>query len=70
MAIEQGSSDTWTKSSHSGGNGACLEVMSPARNRLAVRDSKAPAGPRLAFAPGSWAAFVDAMGREGLTAPL
>ncbi|MEV4947647.1 DUF397 domain-containing protein [Streptomyces sp. NPDC053755] len=59
MAIIQGATDTWTKSSYSGGNGACVEVKSPATAAIAVRDSKAPEGPSLAFGPGSWNAFVS-----------
>ncbi|GHB04862.1 DUF397 domain-containing protein [Streptomyces termitum] len=58
MAIIQGATDNWTKSSYSGGNGACVEVKSPAVASIAVRDSKAPEGPSLAFGPGSWNAFV------------
>ncbi|MGP3971583.1 DUF397 domain-containing protein [Streptomyces sp. 6N223] len=49
----------WTKSSYSGGNGACVEVRSEAsRERLAVRDSKVTGGPRLGFDAGSWSAFL------------
>ncbi|MFB7543900.1 DUF397 domain-containing protein [Streptomyces zaomyceticus] len=58
MAIIQGGTDTWTKSSYSGGNGACVEVKSPLVSTIAVRDSKAPEGPSLSFGPGSWNAFV------------
>ncbi|MEU2508805.1 DUF397 domain-containing protein [Streptomyces sp. R302] len=58
MAIIQGATDNWTKSSYSGGNGACVEVKSPAVAAIAVRDSKAPEGPSLSFGPGSWNAFV------------
>ncbi|MFE2334502.1 DUF397 domain-containing protein, partial [Streptomyces coelicoflavus] len=29
MAILQGAQESWTKSSYSGGNGACVEVRSP-----------------------------------------
>ncbi|MER6969196.1 DUF397 domain-containing protein, partial [Streptomyces halstedii] len=43
MAIQQGATDTWTKSSYSTGNGACVEVKSPALTAMAVRDSKVPA---------------------------
>ncbi|MFF5772760.1 DUF397 domain-containing protein [Streptomyces californicus] len=57
MAILQGATDTWTKSSYSGGNGACVEVKSPAQ-AIAVRDSKAPEGPSITFVPGAWNAFV------------
>ncbi|KAB8164293.1 DUF397 domain-containing protein [Streptomyces sp. 3MP-14] len=58
MAIEHGKTRSWTRSSHSAGQGACVEVRSPARDLLAVRDSKAPAGPRLGFPVGAWSAFV------------
>ncbi|GGZ00877.1 DUF397 domain-containing protein [Streptomyces nitrosporeus] len=58
MAILQGATDTWTKSSYSGGNGACVEVKSPVTQSVAVRDSKAPEGPSLTFVPGAWNAFV------------
>ncbi|WP_052849652.1 DUF397 domain-containing protein [Streptomyces avicenniae] len=63
MAIEHGITRTWTRSSYSAGNGACVEMMSPAGDLLAVRDSKVPGGPRLGFAPGSWSAFLGVVGR-------
>ncbi len=58
MAVLQGATDTWTKSSYSAGNGACVEVKSPTVEALAVRDSKVPEGPVLAFPTGAWNAFV------------
>ncbi|MFE5240737.1 MULTISPECIES: DUF397 domain-containing protein [unclassified Streptomyces] len=58
MAILQGATDNWTKSSYSGGNGACVEVKSPLTQAIDVRDSKAPEGPSLTFVPGAWNAFV------------
>ncbi|MGW0821985.1 DUF397 domain-containing protein [Streptomyces sp. NPDC002845] len=58
MAILQGATETWTKSSYSNGNGACVEVKSPTRSALAVRDSKVPEGPILAFPTEAWNAFV------------
>ncbi|WP_320780195.1 DUF397 domain-containing protein [Streptomyces sp. CRN 30] len=61
MAILQGATDTWTKSSYSGGNGACVEVKSPVAAALLVRDSKVPAGPTLAFPTGAWASFVTSV---------
>ncbi|WP_031509353.1 DUF397 domain-containing protein [Streptomyces megasporus] len=67
MAIRQGRTDDWTKSSYSAGNGACVEVKSPEPRAIAVRDSKVPQGPSLAFVPHSWNAFVDAVGRGTLT---
>ncbi|MFE6285806.1 DUF397 domain-containing protein [Streptomyces sp. NPDC057877] len=58
MAIKQGTTDTWVKSSYSQGNGACVEVKSPVHSALAVRDSKVPAGPVLGFPADAWNAFV------------
>ena len=58
MAIKQGRTDTWTKSSYSGGNGACVEVKSPAPSLVAVRDSKDPGGPALRFTWHEWRAFI------------
>ncbi|THA33856.1 DUF397 domain-containing protein [Streptomyces sp. A1277] len=58
MAIRQGATESWTKSSYSGGNGACVEVKSPLVQAIDVRDSKAPEGPSITFIPGAWNAFV------------
>jgi hypothetical protein len=49
----------WRTSSYSGDNGgACVEVgiVGPA---VAVRDSKHPNGPQLAFAPDTWKVFAN-----------
>ncbi|WP_433529435.1 DUF397 domain-containing protein [Micromonospora sp. CA-263727] len=49
----------WRKSTRSnGGGGACVEVADNLPGVVAVRDSKDPVGPVLAFAPESWRAFV------------
>ncbi|WP_077800120.1 DUF397 domain-containing protein [Streptomyces sp. JHA26] len=61
MAILQGATESWTKSSYSGGNGACVEVKSPVVAALAVRDSKVPEGPVLAFPADAWNAFVTSV---------
>jgi hypothetical protein len=51
--------DTWRKSSYSGNNGGqCVEVGA-ALHAVAVRDSKDPQGPALAFGPQVWAAFTS-----------
>ena len=51
----------WRKSSHSSTNGGeCIEVGTAPRT-VAVRDSKDPEGPKLAFAPGRWQAFTRAV---------
>ncbi|MFD8520326.1 DUF397 domain-containing protein [Streptomyces capillispiralis] len=49
----------WFKSSYSGGTDgeSCVELaLTP--GTIHVRDSKDVAGPRLTFAPDTWAAFV------------
>ncbi|WP_280215319.1 DUF397 domain-containing protein [Nocardia cyriacigeorgica] len=48
----------WFKSSYSQGTGECVEVAFLANNRVAVRDSKNPAGGVLSFAPSDWQAFT------------
>ncbi|MER5951345.1 DUF397 domain-containing protein [Streptomyces sp. NPDC001904] len=58
MAIQQGATESWIKSSYSTGNGACVEVKSPVVHAIAVRDSKVEEGPSIGFTPGSWSAFV------------
>jgi hypothetical protein len=60
----------WRKSSYSTGNGGdCVEVARNLPGAVAVRDSKATAGPVLAFAPEQWAAFTDGVkaGEFGLS---
>ena len=68
MAILQGATNVWVKSSYSTGNGACVEVKSPISEAISVRDSKVTEGPVLAFPAGSWRAFVSEVSRE--TSPL
>ncbi|GGO47479.1 MULTISPECIES: DUF397 domain-containing protein [Streptomyces] len=64
MAIQQGASHAWTKSSYSTGNGACVEVKSPVTHAISVRDSKITDGPVIAFPAESWNVFVTEV-REG-----
>lgn len=55
------SEPAWFKSSYSGGtNGeSCVEIAVAPRT-IHVRDSKnVPSGPRLAFTPATWTAFVS-----------
>lgn len=48
----------WTKSTYSTADGpSCVEVATVPATIL-VRDSKNPTGPRLAFAPATWATFL------------
>ena len=53
---------TWNKSSHSGYNGDCVEATEDEGSVL-VRDSKDPDGPKLAFTPAAWRAFLASLGR-------
>jgi Domain of unknown function (DUF397) len=53
---------SWRKSSYSGNGGAtCVEVARDLPGRVAVRDSKNPAGPVLTVQPESWQAFTNAI---------
>lgn len=47
----------WRKSRRSIASGDCVEVASTPGN-IAVRDSKDPAGPMLAYSVTSWRAFT------------
>ncbi len=48
----------WFKSSYSGANTTeCVEAVFVTPGVL-IRDSKQPAGPRLALSPAAWAAFL------------
>ncbi|TDC78498.1 DUF397 domain-containing protein [Micromonospora sp. KC606] len=49
----------WRKSSHSGDEGACVELAA-VPGVVAVRDSKDPSGPVLLFPAATWAAFATA----------
>ena len=58
---------TWRKSSYSGGNGGeCIEVASTGKAFVAVRDSKDPNGPKLAFTPSGWQSFVQRVRNRAL----
>jgi hypothetical protein len=52
----------WRTSSHSGGTGNCVEIAAhttPDDSPVtAVRDSKNPDGPGLAFRPDEWTVFT------------
>lgn len=60
---------TWRKSSYSGSNGGgCVEVARTAGALVAVRDSKDPDGPRLAFTAADWQAFIGQI-KDGRPSP-
>ena len=48
----------WRKPTYSNSSSNCVEVASQP-GTVAVRDSKNPAGPRLAITPAGWSAFVS-----------
>jgi len=50
---------TWRKASYSGSNGGgCVEAAPVFTDAVAVRDSKDPDGPKLAFTPADWREFT------------
>jgi Domain of unknown function (DUF397) len=49
----------WRTSSHSGSNGGTCVEIATAGPAVAVRDSKHPDGPLLAFTPATWKTFTD-----------
>jgi uncharacterized protein DUF397 len=48
----------WRKSAYSNGQANCVEVAANLDGIVAVRDSKNPHGPALAFTPDEWRAFA------------
>ena len=60
MPIENVSSTHgWHKSSHSGGEGDCVEVSEHSPHTTSVRDSKSPTGISLVFPTEKWREFID-----------
>ncbi|MEV0278914.1 DUF397 domain-containing protein [Streptomyces sp. NPDC050610] len=54
----------WRRSSHSTGMNNCVETAALGSGLLALRDSKAPAGPVLLLSPAAWTSFCGAV-RDG-----
>jgi len=52
------SSAEFRKSSYSGTGNDCVEVATNLPGIVAVRDSKDPSGPALAFSPTAWGNFL------------
>nr|WP_245997520.1 DUF397 domain-containing protein [Streptomyces armeniacus] len=48
----------WRTSSHSGGQGNCVEVADGVPGVVPVRDSARPEGPVLGFGRDAWTAFL------------
>jgi hypothetical protein len=55
----------WRTSSYSGTGNNCVQVTARRPGRIAVRDSKDPDGPALAFTPHAWTAFTRRAKRNG-----
>jgi Domain of unknown function (DUF397) len=49
----------WRKSTYSNNGGNCVEVALGRPDVIAVRDSKDPDGPKLAFTPYGWRRFAS-----------
>lgn len=54
----------WFTSSHSSGNGQCVEAARLPEGGMAIRDTKNRQGTILRFTPDAWQAFTAGM-REG-----
>ena len=57
------SARTWRKSSYSGADNACLEILTPPQDQAPIRDSKDPQGPVIIFHDQAWVAFIRAVQR-------
>ncbi|MEV8310768.1 DUF397 domain-containing protein [Streptomyces flavidovirens] len=55
----------WHKSSYSGANSNCIETARLGGG-TAVRDSKRPDGPALAFPSDQWDAFIDSVKSDSI----
>ena len=49
---------SWRKSSYSNSQANCVEIARTRNGKVAVRDSRNPAGGALSFSPNEWQTFV------------
>ena len=68
MSTNQHPGAAWRKSSYSNGQAECVEVADGLPGIIAVRDSKKPDGPTLAFSRQQWRAFAAKVKTGGNTA--
>lgn len=59
----------WRKSTHSGGDGNCVEVAVAVDGTVGVRHSKNRDGAHLHFTPYEWRAFIDGVKRGEFDQP-
>ena len=61
MSRDDLSGGRWRKSRYSDGQANCVEVAAIGNRYglVAVRDSKSPGGPGLAFTPDAWQQFIQ-----------
>jgi hypothetical protein len=59
---------TWTKSSRSNGQAACVETALVGQGIVPVRDSKVEQGPVLFFGSDTWSAFVVGVKGDAINA--
>lgn len=57
-AVTPGTPGPWRKSSFSGPDGGCIEVAGLPDHGVAVRNSRDPGGPALAYTQAELAAFI------------
>jgi hypothetical protein len=55
----------WQRSSHSMGNGNCVEITRLPSGQVGVRDSKDPDGGMLQLTPGQWRGLVASIKEPG-----
>jgi len=58
VSINEYPAGAWRKSRRSNGQAECVEVGGTRPGIIAVRDSKNPDGPQLAFGSAQWSAFA------------